>query len=674
MTKEELKALIKKDDNWAVGCLLTIYNNQQADEQAYGATVHRNDIGFNGTDAGFMTSLAKKYLQWGKLTDRQMYYVRKNMLKYANQCLAYGATPAEVKTTTKPKAKRQRVIEFVDLKENTLEIRFQYPRGNPKFNATLDFVKGLENRKWDKLTKKWSVPASLQAIEDLRKYGFKATKPVIDWYKKHQYKTVKIKNIPGLPFPLRPYQHEGVEYVDSRNGRALIADEMGLGKTVQCLAYLQLHKETRPALIVCPASLKANWVKEAKKWLPGDNIYSISGRWSKSKPVPNKGVIIINYDILPGKFKKVIDKKTNKKKLVETRNTGWADALEKIKPQFIAYDEIQYIKNLQNQRGIVCKRLTKKIPKVLGLSGTPIENRPSEFFNPISLINPTIFPNWWNYMQTYCGAKHNGFGWDFTGATNIHELHKKLKKTIMIRRLKKDVLKELPEKNRMVVTLDLNNRKEYNRADQDIIKYLAETKGPEAAEKAQNAETLVSIEVLKQLAIQGKIKACIEWIENYLKDNDKLVVGCTHQETIQALMKHFGKQAVEIQGSTSLKKRNKNVELFQNSPATRLLVGNLKAAGVGLTLTAANATATIEFGWKPADHVQFEDRVHRIGQEADSVFAYYLVAENTIEESIAKLLDIKMQVLTGVLDGEDVEEINLLELLINMEKERKKEK
>ena len=136
----------------------------------------------------------------------------------------------------------------------------------------------------------------------------------------------------------------------------------------------------------------------------------------------------------------------------------------------------------------------------MGLSGTPIENRPVEFFNPIKIINPTIFPSYWKYAQEFCGAKHNGFGWDFSGATNTKELYEKLSRTIMVRRLKKDVLPELPPKNRMVVTVDINNRKQYDIAANNILAYIKETSGQEAADKAAEAEQLVAIEKLKQLS------------------------------------------------------------------------------------------------------------------------------------------------------------------------------
>ena len=675
MTKDKLKKLIKTDDSWAIGVLVAIYNNQESDEQAGHYTVHQNSIGFNSADANFMTSIARNFLNRGRLSEKQMVYVRRNMVKYAAQAIdaEAKAIPVEVvgdkiknaKTTKKPETE-QKAIQEATVEGLNLVMKFSYPRGDSRFQQTLNNVKSLDGRKWDSGTKKWSAPLSLENIENLRYWGFDLSPDVDKWYNKYQHKDIDINEIEGLPEGLtpRPYQVKGVEYVESRNGRALIADEMGLGKTIQALCWLHRHPEARPAIVVCPASLKANWIKETNKWLPNEPVYSLTGRWTKTKKTPTDGIIVINYDIIPNKYEKVKDEYTGKIKSVEQRNTGWGDQLVKMNPQSITFDEIQYIKNLKSNRGKACTRLAKKIPNVMGLSGTPIENRPVEFFNPIKIINPTIFPSYWKYAQEFCGAKHNGFGWDFSGATNTKELYEKLSRTIMVRRLKKDVLPELPPKNRMVVTVDINNRKQYDIAAGDILAYIKETSGQEAADKAAEAEQLVAIEKLKQLSIEGKIDSCIEWIERYLEMNDKLVVFCVHTKILEKLMEHFKDIAVSIYGKTSLKKREANKDAFQENPNVRLLIGNVKAAGVGLTLTAAAATVTIELGWKPAEHIQAEDRVHRIGQEADSVFAYYLIAKGTIEESIATLLDSKMKVLGQVLDGEEVSKTSLLTELI----------
>jgi len=420
---------------------------------------------------------------------------------------------------------------------------------------------------------------------------------------------------------------------------------MGLGKTAQALAYLQLHPELRPAIVVCPASLKLNWRKEINMWMDFQNqdVRIINGKVTANTMTLSYGINIINYDIL----------------------SSWADKLKTIKPAVIILDESHYLKNSKAQRTNAVIKLCKNIKHVIALSGTPIVNRPIEFYNTIKIIEPGLFPSQWKFAHEYCGAKHNGFGWDFNGATNTTKLHELLTSTIMIRRKKEDVLKDLPAKVRSVVPIEIDNLMEYKQAEGDIIAWIRKNEGKEKADKAKQAEVLVQFEKLKQLAINGKIKQCISWIENFLDSDQKLVVFATHKRIIEVLMNHFGNIAVKLDGSTPNDQRQIVVDQFQNNNNTRLFIGNLQAAGVGITLTAASTTCFIELGWSPGVHAQAEDRVHRIGQKADSVNAYYLIADQTVEETIAEIIDAKQKVLSKILDGQEVDQDSVLIELIN---------
>jgi SNF2 family DNA or RNA helicase len=314
------------------------------------------------------------------------------------------------------------------------------------------------------------------------------------------------------------------------------------------------------------------------------------------------------------------------------------------------------------------KELCKTIPHIIPITGTLILNRPIEMFNAINLVNPAIFPSGWRFKQRYCAPKHNGWGWNFNGASNTAELHNILTRTIMSRHLKSEVMKDLPPKIRSVVPMELDNWADYKKAEKDIIQWL---KGidPERAEKASMSEALARFEILKQLAAHGKLNQCIQWIETYLESGKKLVVFAWHTAIIDKLMSHFSEVAVKIDGSVSTTQRDKAVTLFQTDPKYVLLVGQIDAAGIGLTLTAAPATAFIELAWSPGKHDQAEDRVHRIGQEADSVHAYYLLAEGTIDDDIAYLLDEKRKVLDAVLNGTDtLIESTLTELINRLKK------
>jgi SWI/SNF-related matrix-associated actin-dependent regulator of chromatin subfamily A-like protein 1 len=328
-------------------------------------------------------------------------------------------------------------------------------------------------------------------------------------------------------------------------------------------------------------------------------------------------------------------------------------------------DEVQAIKNSEAKRTKAVKKLAKACPHVIALSGTPIVNRPIEFFNAINLVESGLFPSFWKYAHTYCGAKHNHFGWDFSGATNTEELHAQLQ-TIMIRRKKEDVLKDLPAKIRSVVPLELTKEGSttYRAAAADIISWIKTNEGLAKAEKAKQAKVLTEINKLKQLATKAKLDAAIDWIKNFLTIDGKLVVFAENHWVIDAIMNAFPKISVKLDGRDSQAVRQQNVDRFQTDESIRLFVGNFQAAGVGITLTAASTTCFIQFPWSPGIAVQAEDRIHRIGQEANSVNVYYLIADGTIENTIAALLDRKTKVLTAILDGEEPDQMSLLTELL----------
>jgi SWI/SNF-related matrix-associated actin-dependent regulator of chromatin subfamily A-like protein 1 len=526
--------------------------------------------------------------------------------------------------------------------DRVVKIKFPYN------DQDLNNVRGLSGRRFHADDKCWSAPISVDTVEALQSWGFMLDARLEVFLQKVTAKAAPAATltVPGLRGKLFPFQERGVAFIESRDGRAIIADEMGLGKTVQALAWLQLHPEHRPAVVVVPASLKLNWDREAVSWLPAPKTQILRG----TTPYKLTGeIIIINYDIL----------------------SSWVDELKAYKPSVLIMDEIHYIKSNSAQRTKATKLLAKGIPYRIGLSGTIILNRPVEAFNAGRLIDPNgVFNKFWDYAHRYCNARNNGFGWDFSGASNTQELHDKLTDPItgcMIRRKKSDVLTDLPDKIHSFIPVELDNENEYRKAEADFIGWVRANKGEAAAARASNAETLAAIEVLKQLAVQGKLKQAIDWITNFLDEGDgKLVVFAVHKFVIDALMNAFGtKVAVKIDGSTPMADRQRAVDIFQHNPECRLFIGNIKAAGVGLTLTAASTVAFFELPWTPGDLSQAEDRCHRIGQK-DSVNIHYLLATNTIEEQIARLLDKKRKVLDSVLDGEETAVDSLLGELMKM--------
>lgn len=548
-----------------------------------------------------------------------------------------------------------------------LKPREAKPQGEKKKKATLqgnrvvlkmDYdpqllakVKTLQNRRcsgppaWE-----WSAPVTMETVRLLREWGFTLDPDLQAWLAEtlaplEQGADIKVEGLKGVPYP---FQLEGIAFLESRKGRGLIADEMGLGKTIQALGWLQLHPEARPAVVVVPASLKLNWAREANKWMARPDVRILSGtKADRSVVAGNPDLIVINYDILK----------------------HWASLLHTLGPKVVVLDECHYIKNRQAQRTKAVRTLCNRVPHLIALSGTPITNRPMEAFQAVNLLAPELFPSFWKYAQRYCGAQHNGFGWDFTGATNTEELHQRLTGSIMIRRLKKDVLKDLPLKVRTVVPLnDLQGLAQYRAEKARLQAWLQELKTQarhnEKAMKQSMAAAMTMFEKLKQAAVKAKMKSVLGWIHDYLETEDKLVIFAHHRVVVEQLMKELAPYSpVKVDGGVTGPNRQAAVDRFQTDPTCRVFVGT-EAACEGITLTAANATAFVELWWTPGKHDQAEDRVHRIGQERDSVSAYYLIAEGTIEETIATLLDAKRGVLSKVLDGKEAEDSSLLSELM----------
>ena len=500
-------------------------------------------------------------------------------------------------------------------------------------------------------------------------------------------------------FEAYPFQKEGVRIMLHSETNILLADEMGLGKTVQGALYLKYKKDSLPALIISPASLKENWKKEIKTWT-GKDSYVIEGRKSeKLSPefLAKYPVLIINYDILgqdnkedkeykntlKTKIKKLKERvklvKGNEKKQeinkkiymyqsvnrnFKIRVEGWCDELIKLKFKTIIGDEIQYISGIDTIRTRATKKISSSIPdsKKIFISGTPYETRTLQFFPCLNILDEKHFNNEYKFKMRYCDPVKTFFGWQFNGLSNAEELHKIISR-FMIRRLKKDVLTELPPKIRSVIPMKIKSadRKIYDEVDREL----------ELAIINKEKNALNKLEALKQASFKAKKNSMIEWIKDYLEINDKLVVFIWHRESCEILEKEFKGICVSITGSTPAKDRQKIVEEFQTNPKIKLFIGQIKSAGVGLTLTKSKAVAFLEFGTTAPGMEQAEDRVHRISQEADSVLAYYLIMENSIDEQIMKVLNRRNKDLKKVMDNKDEDlfapekELNFSELILN---------
>lgn len=444
---------------------------------------------------------------------------------------------------------------------------------------------------------------------------------------------------------LRDFQIQGVRQIYRFNGRALLADDQGLGKTVQALSWITRIPKHRPVVIVTPASMKYTWRSEALS-LFGIRIEVLEGRRPKRcRELPGP-IIILNYDILK----------------------SWLPLLLRAKAKVVVFDEIHFCTNRKAQRTKAAIKLSEGAASVVGLSGTPMTNRPVELWSVLKIIRPDIFPVFQEFAFRYCKPKWTPWGWTYKGSAHAKELNKILRSECMIRRLKSEVAKDLPSKTRRTILFRLHSYIEYRKAESNFISWL-QTVNPAKAMRARKSQALTRIGYLLRLVAKLKLPWTIRWIEDFFEAHPgkKLVAFTMHTAVIDALQEHFEGRCVVIDGRVKSRLKEEAKRRFQTHSKTDLLLGNWKAAGVGHTLTAAHNAAALDLPWVPGDLLQGEDRIHRIGQEHD-VFMHYLTAMNTVEEKQMKVLRRQAVVLDQVLNGTaEAEELDIFgELLREM--------
>ncbi len=495
----------------------------------------------------------------------------------------------------------------------------------------------------------WVAPEALALLQDAREQHARAAGLV-----ELSAATDAELEVPGLGGELKPFQRAGVAYLLSQR-RAFLADEQGLGKTIEALAALEADG-AYPAVVVCPASLKLNWLRELERWLPGRSARALTGNGAQAGHKARDGsdahgigeadarneaadITIVNYDILPARL----------------------DELRALAPRALVLDESHYCKNAAAKRTQAAQRLAAAVPReglVLALTGTPVMNRPPELIAQLRIIG--------RLGDFGSGAQ---FGRRFRGPDAHLRLHWHLRARCFARRLKADVLPQLPAKTRAIVPVELDNEPEYRLAERDVVAWLQsqpldlrELDAKVAA--ALRAERLVRLNALKLLAARGKLHAALAWIHDFRSSGEPLVVFARHREIQRAVLARFP-DALHILGEDSHAARDASLCAFQASKGDEnpLIVCSIEVAGQGLTLTRASSVAFLELDWTPAKHDQAEDRCHRIGQQ-DAVNASYLLAAGTIDETIATLLERKRAVIGAVTDGREEDEEGVLDALV----------
>ncbi|GAV85340.1 SNF2_N domain-containing protein/Helicase_C domain-containing protein [Cephalotus follicularis] len=449
---------------------------------------------------------------------------------------------------------------------------------------------------------------------------------------------------------LLPFQRDGIRFVLQHGARVLVADEMGLGKTLQAIAVTACIRESWPVLILTPPSLRLHWASMIQQWLniPSSDILVVLSQCGGSNKAgftivsPNsKGTVsldglfnIISYDIVP-----------------KLQNLLMSSEFK-----VVIADESHFLKNAQAKRTTASLPVIKKAQYALLLSGTPALSRPIELFKQLEALYPDVYNNVHEYGSRYC--KGGIFG-VYQGASNHEELHNLMKATIMIRRLKKDVLSQLPVKRRQQVFLDMAEKdmKKLNALFRELEVVKCKIKACKSEEEVGSLKFSEKnlINKIYTDSAEAKIPAVLDYLGTIVEAGCKFLIFAHHQPMIDSIHQFLLKKKVgciRIDGRTPAVSRQALVTDFQEKESIKAAVLSIKAGGVGLTLTAASTVIFAELSWTPGDLIQAEDRVHRIGQ-VSSVNIYYLLANDTVDDIIWDVVQSKLENLGQMLDGHE---------------------
>ena len=438
-----------------------------------------------------------------------------------------------------------------------------------------------------------------------------------------------------------PHQETGVKFLLTKNNR-ILGDDMGLGKTLMS-TIASIESGAEKILIVCPANAKINWFREINAYIPEEDISIIkSGHWNPKK------YTIINYDILKN-FHTIIDGRKSYKdhEIVRYLDDEGFD--------LIILDESHMVKNPTSNRAKIINQISKKIKRRWLLTGTPLANRPMDFFNLLKICDSPVTASWKQYAFRYCDGKKfkkklkNGSYrdiWITDGASNLEELHDRTKNLIL--RRKKDDHLDLPPKIVAPYYIEIDDMGEYNRVFEEYLEW-AKSEG----KRLGTGRHMVELIVLRKYLALEKTKQSIALAEQALENGKKVIIFTNFTHSFDALMKHFGKLAVGHNGKMNGTQKQNSVDQFQNNDNVMVFVGNLISAGTAITLTEAEVVIMNDLDFVPSNHAQAEDRAHRIGSQS-TTNVYYPIVVGTIDEMMFKILEKKRKIIDTVIGDEHV--------------------
>ncbi|MDR7399667.1 MAG: DEAD/DEAH box helicase [Armatimonadota bacterium] len=432
---------------------------------------------------------------------------------------------------------------------------------------------------------------------------------------------------PGLQY--LPFQKAGIKRVVEilRGGSgALLADEMGLGKTVQALGVVNVLEDVRTVLVVCPLVVRGVWEREIPRWLTRNDVE----------------VDVVHYE-----------------RLVR-------DGAPRPSYDLLVVDEAHFVKNRSAKRSQAVRDINAR--RRLYLTGTPLLNRPAELFPLLQDLDPARWTSFWAFAKRYCNpqqvwaGRRRGYVWSFDGASNLEELQHVLRASVMVRRRKADVLRELPPKVRTVVELDVDASAEVAalhayeedlvalKVEAELAKARGEDEWKEAVSRLRDRVRVAFSEISEERhrTALRKVPLVVQYVQNLLEQEDCVVVWAHHHDVVDALARELP-GAVVVDGRTPTEARDRAVADFQEGRA-RVFIGGIRAAGVGITLTRANHAVFAELDWTPAVVWQAEDRCHRVGQD-NTVWVHYLVARDSLDARIAHVMASKVEIAEEALDA-----------------------
>lgn len=457
------------------------------------------------------------------------------------------------------------------------------------------------------------------------------------------------------------YQKEGIAYALEKK-RCIMGDEQGLGKTAEAIGVLTATRAF-PALIICPASLKVNWQRELRKFggltgviLNDDNRQTWQRFWEmkKSDGRACAEVFITNYESL----RKFFVEKIRRDGRFTLKSVDFDERINLFRTVII--DESHKCKNPGTQQSKFVQGIAMGKEYVLELTGTPVVNNNIDLIQQLNIMGRlNDFGGYSKFMARYCAGERK--------SSHLKELNWLLRKNCFFRRMKKDVLTQLPDKTRSYLVTDIDNMKEYKAAERDVIKYLREYRDADddKVQRAIRGAIMVKMSILKQISAKGKVSGAIDIIHNTIDGGQKLIVFCFLKEVVQALKAEF-RDAVTVTGDDNDRQKQWAVDRFQSDESCRLIILNYRSGGTGLTLTAASNVLFVEQPWTYSECCQAEDRAHRNGQK-NAVNCVYLLGDGTIDEYMYNLIQSKKDIANGVTGTEDdvEEKVSHTDLVVN---------